>query len=173
MAHLYCTSLKRAPSARPTPRRINQGGQIWHAVISSARPPCLSVSICWYARTFPKLHRTFSGIALAGNTCFKLTGRGRANTAQQLHKGNKIEKSVLSPCQWGSLRGWRGRSLDVFFFFFCYLPEGEESSQGSCPPNAECERMSVAVFKRHLMRGSICSSRQWAERRVKSGEQQQ
>lgn len=117
MAHLYCRSLKRAPSVRPTPRRINLGGQIWHAVISSARPPCLSVSICWYARTFPKLHRTFSGIALAGNTCFKLTGRGWANTAQQLHKGNKIEKSVLSPCQWGSLRGWRGRSVCFFFFF--------------------------------------------------------
>lgn len=117
MARLYCRSLKRAPSVRTTPWRINQGGQIWHAVISSARPPCLSVFICWYARTFPKLHRTYSGIALAGNTCFKLTGRGWANTAQQLHKGSKIEKSVLSPCQWGSLRGWQGRSLDVFFFF--------------------------------------------------------
>lgn len=108
MKRLYCRSLKRtpkwAPSVWPIPERIRKG---WarHAFISDARPPCLSVSICWYARTFPKLHGAFSGITLAGNICFKLTGRGWANRAQQLYKGNKKETRVLSPCQWGSLRG--------------------------------------------------------------------
>lgn len=55
------------------------------------------------------------GIALAGNTCFKLTGRGRANRAQQPHKGSKKETRVLSLRHWGSLRGDGGHWMFVFY----------------------------------------------------------
>lgn len=100
MKHLNCRSLKRTPkwalSVWPIPEPIRKG---WagHAVISDARPPCLSVCIYWYARTFPKLHGAFSGITLAGNTCFKLTGRGWANRAQTaVHRKQKRNKGVVS-----------------------------------------------------------------------------
>lgn len=78
----------------------------------------LPVWVCPYVDMhahFLKLHGAFSGITLAGNTCFQLTGQGGANRAQQLHKGNKKERRLLWRCQWGSFWGQKCRSLAVFY----------------------------------------------------------